>query len=597
MGNITNSLSFARSYTKVEEALVVDSPDEVQWKEAADFVVVGYGGAGVAAANQAVDSGLSVIALERFEGGGATALNGGVVYFGGGTSVQKAAGFEDTPEAMYEYLSREVGGVISEPTLRRFCESGPEMIEWLEAHGVRFNPSAYTKKTSYPAAKYYLYFSDNALLERYRGKHPPAPRGHKVDMFLGENASFGFGRGIVEPQQKSAAAAGVRVFTQSDVRQMVVDRSGTVLGVKSFYVSPEHPRHKALVKAQSSMQKWQLMLPQVMPGSQITLAIAKYYSRVAAKIEQEAATTLYIRAKRGVCLSSGGFIFNEAMRHDLASGYETVMPLGTPGDDGSGILLGYSAGAMLNRMDEISSWRFLNPPAAWGKGPVVNAKGERFADEASYGATIGQAMMKRGNDGVGWLILDQELWDLTKDNFKHDGLMTFQVYPAQMTMMFKSKKAGTVRALAEKISVNPDNFERTVEDYRKAQKGEITDKFSKARKDMGALTNPPYYALDVGADSSFFPLPSITLGGLVADENTGLALREDGATVPGLYAAGRTAVGLCSNLYLSGLSSSDCIFSGRRAAAHAASLNGDEPAPSHQGFAAAASSRKFVPPR
>ena len=38
----------------------------------------------------------------------------------------------------------------------------------------------------------------------------------------------------------------------------------------------------------------------------------------------------------------------------------------------------------------------------------------------------------------------------------------------------------------------------------------------------------------------------------------------------GLYATGRTAVGICSNSYISGLSLADCIFSGRRAGLHAA---------------------------
>lgn len=32
-----------------------------------------------------------------------------------------------------------------------------------------------------------------------------------------------------------------------------------------------------------------------------------------------------------------------------------------------------------------------------------------------------------------------------------------------------------------------------------------------------------------------------------------------------LYAAGRAAVGICSNSYVSGLSLADCVFSGRRA--------------------------------
>jgi 3-oxo-5alpha-steroid 4-dehydrogenase len=47
-------------------------------------------------------------------------------------------------------------------------------------------------------------------------------------------------------------------------------------------------------------------------------------------------------------------------------------------------------------------------------------------------------------------------------------------------------------------------------------------------------------------------------------------LRADGDGVPGLYAAGRTAAGLCSRSYVSGLSLADCAFSGRRAGRHAA---------------------------
>jgi 3-oxo-5alpha-steroid 4-dehydrogenase len=62
----------------------------------------------------------------------------------------------------------------------------------------------------------------------------------------------------------------------------------------------------------------------------------------------------------------------------------------------------------------------------------------------------------------------------------------------------------------------------------------------------------------------------LTLGGLLVDESTGQVLDAEGAGVAGLYAAGRTAVGICSNSYVSGLSLADCVFSGRRAGQHAA---------------------------
>ena len=63
-------------------------------------------------------------------------------------------------------------------------------------------------------------------------------------------------------------------------------------------------------------------------------------------------------------------------------------------------------------------------------------------------------------------------------------------------------------------------------------------------------------------------------GGLLVDEKTGLVKGADGSTIPGLYAAGRTAVGIASNSYVSGLSVADCVFSGRRAGRHVASVSG-----------------------
>ena len=56
----------------------------------------------------------------------------------------------------------------------------------------------------------------------------------------------------------------------------------------------------------------------------------------------------------------------------------------------------------------------------------------------------------------------------------------------------------------------------------------------------------------------------------VVDEDTGAVRTTEGGTVPGLYAAGRAAVGICSNSYVSGLSVADAIFSGRRAGVAAA---------------------------
>lgn len=53
----------------VEPPLVLDNADDAAWHDAADVIVVGFGGAGVAAALQAREAGASVLAVDRFAGG------------------------------------------------------------------------------------------------------------------------------------------------------------------------------------------------------------------------------------------------------------------------------------------------------------------------------------------------------------------------------------------------------------------------------------------------------------------------------------------------------------------------------------------------
>ncbi|HEY0914715.1 MAG TPA: FAD-dependent oxidoreductase, partial [Solimonas sp.] len=106
----------------VDAPLVVDSAEAVAWNETVDLLVVGFGAAGASAAIHAREAGANVGIVERFEGGGATIKSGGIVYLGGGTRQQKAAGYEDTVGAMYRYLQMEAGDAVSNPTLHQFCE-------------------------------------------------------------------------------------------------------------------------------------------------------------------------------------------------------------------------------------------------------------------------------------------------------------------------------------------------------------------------------------------------------------------------------------------------------------------------------------------
>src|SRR3954447_3193874 len=149
----------------------ISSSNVRKWDGEYDVVVVGFGIAGASAALEAAERGLQVLLIDRFQGGGASQLSGGIVYAGGGTPIQKACGVEDSPEAMADYIRLEVGGVLADETVQKFCNDSVDTLAFLTRHGVHFSGPRAPKKTSHPTAEYYLYFSDNATVPAYRGAH------------------------------------------------------------------------------------------------------------------------------------------------------------------------------------------------------------------------------------------------------------------------------------------------------------------------------------------------------------------------------------------------------------------------------------------
>src|SRR5688500_530532 len=79
---------------------------EREWADRADVVVIGAGATGLPAAIAACENGASVLLIEaNFDVGGHAAISGGNVPLGGGTSAQKAAGIEDSPDLLFADLT------------------------------------------------------------------------------------------------------------------------------------------------------------------------------------------------------------------------------------------------------------------------------------------------------------------------------------------------------------------------------------------------------------------------------------------------------------------------------------------------------------
>ncbi len=545
--------------TPIAPALQVDA-GSIQWDADCDVLVIGFGAAGASAAIEAARDGAQVIVVDRFEGGGASARSGGVVYAGGGTPYQKKAGFDDTPDAMFDYLRHEVGNVVSEATLRGFCAQSVAMISWLEALGVEFDATVPSKKTSYPPNGYYLYFSGNEAVPQFAGAAPPAPRGHRVK---GAGLS---GAMMFKALRKATVAAGARVLSQAAVRRLIVDSaSGAVVGAEVWQM----PTGSRVARSHRRLSRW---------ADKISYVDAGWSDRVrrrALSIEIAHARPRLIRVRGGVVLSTGGFIFNRAMLARHAPGYLHNFRLGTTGCDGSGIRLGESAGGEAAHLERVSAWRFINPPIAWARGMVVSPQGRRFCNEEVYGALLGHHMCEE-HGGKAWLILDSRLRREAMREALFGGLWRFQSMPA-IVLSLRAKRGNSIEDLAQRIGADTSAMRETLEAYNAAARGS-EDAFGKSSAMRRVLEAPPFYALDISVRSATFPCPAITLGGLRVDEVTGLVMRSGGECVPGLYAAGRAAVGIASNHYVSGLALADCIWSGRRAGHAAAKASRDRAA-------------------
>ncbi|MGH6614586.1 FAD-dependent oxidoreductase [Sphingomonas sp.] len=163
-----------------------------------DVLIVGGGGAGMAAAIEAADQGAAVAVLEAgTRPGGSTALSGGVVY-AAGTSIQRAAGWDDDAERMYRYYMTFNRWNLEPWLIRRLCEESAPTLGWLLGLGVEM-----------PVDGLYVSGVEDV------------PRGHHTR---------GSGAALLEHLLGAASARGVAINSGVRVEALLVEQ-GRVAGV------------------------------------------------------------------------------------------------------------------------------------------------------------------------------------------------------------------------------------------------------------------------------------------------------------------------------------------------------------------------------
>jgi len=335
-----------------EQVAIIRHEDVTTWDDDVDVLVSGYGVAGACAALEAHRAGAKVLVAERASGaGGASAMSSGIYYLGGGTAVQKACGYEDSPEEMYKFLLASTG-CPDAAIVRSYCENSVAHFEWLEAQGMPFERTSFKGKAVWLDTTECLFSTGSEKVWPYSQIAKPAPRGHKV-AGLGENA----GAMGMNALLATCNREGVPAIYDSGVTGLVQDAQGRVTGARIRQVG---------------------------------------------KI-------LHIRARAAVILATGNFTFNKEMIEKYMPLLSETEPLGVPSNDGLGTRLGMAAGGAAQSMDGVVATASIYPPGQLIKGIIVNNRGERFVAEDAYHGRTGD-YIKEQPDQTAYLILDSEVF-------------------------------------------------------------------------------------------------------------------------------------------------------------------------------------------
>ena len=552
------------------------------WNLEADVVVIGSGATGLPAAIRAVDEGVSVIV-------GHAILSGGNVPLGGGTSLQKKYGIEDSPDLLFQDL-----------TDWSIVESN-KMPEY------RYNDRGVQRALADQQAPTYEFLVENGV--EFKDQAPDVIGGHAIGISAPrenhtvwdkgqslESPGGAGGTNLMRPLEASAREKGVKFLLNyhMDVIYRETPTTGRVLGIKASYT------------------------PKILPGTAIPLKSFRSEGNIEMNAE-----TVNVKAKKAVIIATGGSTGNVNFRRIFDPRLTEEFQLaGAPysSQDASGELAAMALGASLwgtanqtferngfIRKRDLIGAQYLYVPWTpdspvfplvratglrvrnWQDLIFVNQVGKRFYDETAENWPNGSAhsfldpyipgdwrnpkkikykarnfldaalAMNEGSvppdygAGPTWAIFDADAVKREKWDSKP---------PATDPLYFFS--AYTLAELAAKLTQNPhqkvempaENLEATVARYNSIVEFGYDVDFEKPSPTY-KIETPPFYA------AWATPVVHDTYAGLRINMKCQV-MDWNGEVIPGLYCGGESAGG-CSQ-HGTGRSTTQGYIAGREAA-------------------------------
>lgn len=526
-----------------------------------DVVVLGSGAAGFAAAATAACRGLKVLILEKAEHfGGTSAISGGAAWIYGSDQA-RAAGVQDSPEAVRTYLRKIIGDGYNAELVDAFIERGHEALRWLEANTeLRYalrplSPDYYPDEdgaTDYGRALEMVEYDGRRLGARFKDLKMPPPgmllfggmMVNRVDIqhFLSFKyspkslwhciklmARYGLdrlshhrgtrlttGNALIARLATTAFAKGAELWLNSEAESLLVE-NGAVTGV--------------LVRREGRHER--------------------------------------VRARGGVVCAMGGFAAGAiaaANRPNTGTPHLTMSP---PTNTGDALRLGEAVDAasgaglpsnffwapvseLVRPNGERERFPHLVTDRAKPGVIAVNQAGRRFVNESNSYHHFVEAMFASGSTPC-WLICDAEAMN-------RYGLGLARPKPVDNSALIEAGylyRAESPEALARTIGVDPQGLRQTLERFNADAREGVDRQFAKGGNSynrymgdpdhkpnpcLAPLTKAPFYAIRIHTGD----LGSAR--GLVTNGNANV-LDRSGKPIPGLYAAGNDMNSMMNGTY------------------------------------------------
>jgi 3-oxosteroid 1-dehydrogenase len=543
-----------------------------RWDLETDVLALGTGAAGMTAALAAHGAGASVMLLEKSRlVGGTTAVSGGVVWVPNNHHLGEV-GIEDSRAEALAYVKRLTDGRTDDALVERFVDSAPAMIEWIEAQtALRFQ-----------------------ALARYPDYHPEFPGGKAGGRSLDPGLFDANDLGPWKKSLRRSPVFGMTAMTVAEATDWGV--FSKPLGLPFKLLGERYGKGLVCYGGALAGQLLKALLDRKIEPrlEHVARDLVVEDGRVIGVRVEHQGQELFVRARRGVVLASGGFEWNRALAAQFLGGVLTH-PNSPPGNEGDGLKMAMAVGADLANMSE--AWwcpSLVIPGEEYDGKPlhrgdfatrslphtiIVNKKGRRFVNEAQNYNDLMKAFFafepnayERPNLPA-WLVFDHAY-------LEKYALMT--VMPGQPPPDWLPR-ADTLDELARIVGIDARGLGQTVDRFNGlavegvdpdfARGESLYDRFygdpdQRPNANLGTIAKKPFYALEV------HPGAIGTKGGARVNVDAQV-LRVDGVPIPGLYAAGNVMAGVTGAGYPgAGSTIAAAMTFGYLAGRHAAATSG-----------------------